>query len=41
MGALGAGVTLGVAAPGNEPVPFKLGIINDEISQDLDQAYEG
>lgn len=40
MGALGAGVTLGAAAPGNEPLPFKLGIINDEISPDLDEALE-
>jgi sugar phosphate isomerase/epimerase len=40
MGALGAGVTLGAAAPGNESVPSKLGIINDEISQDLEQALE-
>lgn len=40
MGALGAGVTLGAAAAGNETVPSKLGIINDEISQDLDQDLE-
>jgi sugar phosphate isomerase/epimerase len=40
MGGLGAGVTLGAAAPGNETVPSQLGIINDEISQDLDQALE-
>jgi len=40
MGGLGAGVTLGAAAPGNETVPSKLGIINDEISQDLNQALE-
>jgi len=40
MGALGAGVTLGAAAPGNETVPSKLGIINDEISQDLNQDLE-
>jgi len=40
MGALGAGVTLGAAAPGNEDVSSKLGIINDEISQDLDQDLE-
>ncbi|MGA3325246.1 MAG: sugar phosphate isomerase/epimerase family protein [Terriglobia bacterium] len=40
IGALGAGVTLRAAAPGNETVPSKLGIINDEISQDLDQDLE-
>jgi sugar phosphate isomerase/epimerase len=35
---LGAGVTLGAATPGPSPVPLKLGIITDEISQDLDEA---
>jgi len=40
MGALGAGVALGAAAPENEPIPFKLGIINDEISPDLEEALD-
>jgi sugar phosphate isomerase/epimerase len=40
MGALGAGATLGAAAPADGPLPFKLGVITDEISQDLDQALE-
>jgi len=40
MGALGAGVTLGAGAAKGEPVPPKLGIINDEISQDLEQDLE-
>jgi sugar phosphate isomerase/epimerase len=35
---LGAGGTLGSGARGNEALPFKLGIITDEISQDLDEA---
>jgi len=37
MGALGAGATLGVAAPADESVASKLGIINDEISPDLEE----
>jgi sugar phosphate isomerase/epimerase len=37
---LGAGATLGGVARGNKPLPFKLGVITDEISQDLDQALE-
>jgi len=40
LGALSAGATLGRAKPGKESLPFKLGIITDEISQDLDQALE-
>jgi sugar phosphate isomerase/epimerase len=40
MGALGAGATLGGVAQGDKPLPFKLGVITDEISQELDQALE-
>ena len=40
IGALGAGATLGAVAQENKPLPFKLGVITDEISQDLDQALE-
>jgi len=40
MGAFGAGLTLGAAASGAEPRPFKLGIITDEISPDLGQALQ-
>ena len=40
VGALGAGGLIGAGARGNETLPFKLGVITDEISQDLDQALE-
>ncbi|MDR3677205.1 MAG: sugar phosphate isomerase/epimerase [Acidobacteriota bacterium] len=40
LGALGAGASLGARASGKGTVPFKLGVITDEISQDLDEALE-
>jgi sugar phosphate isomerase/epimerase len=40
LGALGAGAMLGGGAPGNEPLPFKLGVITDEVTQDLGQALD-
>jgi len=40
LGALGAGGLIVPAVRGNETLPFKLGVITDEISQDLDQALE-
>jgi sugar phosphate isomerase/epimerase len=40
LGALGAGAALGSGALGDEPMPFKLGIINDEISPDLEEALK-
>ena len=39
VGVAAAGAALGSAA-GKEPLPFKLGVITDEISQHLDQALE-
>lgn len=40
LGALSAGAMLGGAAPGKESLPFKLGVITDEITQDLDKALD-
>jgi L-ribulose-5-phosphate 3-epimerase len=40
LGALSAGARLGRAEPGKDSLLFKLGVITDEISQDLDQALE-
>jgi len=40
LGALGASATLGAAEPGKDSLPFKLGIITDEITQDLDKALD-
>jgi sugar phosphate isomerase/epimerase len=40
MGALGGGGLIGPAVRGDATLPFKLGVITDEISQDLDQALE-
>lgn len=39
-GALGAGFAFGAAVPGDQPLPFNLGIITDEISGDLEQALD-
>jgi sugar phosphate isomerase/epimerase len=40
LGALGASATLGAAEPGKDSLPFKLGVITDEITQDLDKALD-
>jgi sugar phosphate isomerase/epimerase len=40
LGALGASATLGAAESGKDSLPFKLGIITDEIAQDLDKALD-
>jgi len=40
LGALGAEAKLGQAEPGNDPLPFKLGVITDEISEDFAQALD-
>jgi sugar phosphate isomerase/epimerase len=40
LGTLSAGAMLGSAAPGKDPLPFKLGVITDEITQDLGQALD-
>jgi L-ribulose-5-phosphate 3-epimerase len=40
LGAGGAGAMLSRAGPGNDSLPFKLGIITDEITQDLAQALD-
>ena len=40
LGALGAGVRLARAEPGKDSFRFKLGIITDEISEDLGQAVD-
>jgi L-ribulose-5-phosphate 3-epimerase len=40
LGAGGAGVMLSRAGRGNDSLPFKLGIITDEITQDLAQALD-
>ena len=40
LGVLSASAMLGGAAPGKDPLPFKLGVITDEITQDLGQALD-
>jgi L-ribulose-5-phosphate 3-epimerase len=40
VGAWGAATSLAVGAPDSKPIPFKLGVITDEISPDLDRALE-
>ena len=40
LGALGAGARLGRTESGKDSLPFKLGVITDEISEDLGQALE-
>jgi sugar phosphate isomerase/epimerase len=40
LGALRAGARLGRAESGKDSLPFKLGVITDEISEDLGQALE-
>lgn len=40
LGALGASATLGAVESGKDSLPFKLGIITDEIAQDLDKALD-
>ena len=40
LGALGASATLGAAEPGKDSLSSKLGVITDEITQDLDKALD-
>ena len=40
LGALRSGARLGRAEPGKDSLPFKLGVITDEISEDLGQALD-
>src|ERR1019366_1523162 len=40
LGALGANAMFGGALPGKDPMPFKLGVITDEITQNFDQALD-
>lgn len=40
LGAWGAVTSFATAAPNEKPIPFKLGVITDEISSDLGQALE-
>jgi len=40
LGGLSAGARLGRAKAGPDPLPFKLGVITDEISEDLSQALD-
>jgi sugar phosphate isomerase/epimerase len=40
LGALSTGAMLGGAVPGKESLPFKLGVITDEITQNLEKALD-
>jgi hypothetical protein len=40
IGVLGRGLSFGAPGPGNAPLPFSVGIITHEISQDLNQTLD-
>ena len=40
LGALSANAMLGGALPGKDSLPFKLGVITDEITQNFEQALD-